>query len=131
MLSLMPGNEIIINAIELEEDNHGNVPCHQHTTTLPLQLVLELDMLVEIYACNYDSQDGMVNGVDGILKAFTNKDKVDVLWIKLHDPHIGHRQANKLAYLYNSNTLCDWALVLRISKPISTSAKKGHLNIRK
>jgi hypothetical protein len=71
MLSLMPGNDIIINSIDLEEDNHGNVPCHQHTTTLPLQLVLKLDMLVEIYACNYDSQDGLVNGADGILKAYT------------------------------------------------------------
>jgi hypothetical protein len=61
MLSLMPGNDIIINSIDLEEENHGNVPCHQHTTTFPLQLVLKLDMLVEIYACNYDSQDGPVN----------------------------------------------------------------------
>jgi hypothetical protein len=110
MLSLMPGDEIIINAIDLEEDNIGNVPCHQHTTTLPLQLVLKLGMLVEIYACNYDSQDGLVNGADGILKAYTNKDEVDVLWVKFHDPHIGHRQANKLAYLYNSNTSRDWTL---------------------
>jgi hypothetical protein len=54
MISLMHGNDIIINSIDLEEDNHGNVPCHQHTTTFPLQLVLKLDMLVEIYACNYD-----------------------------------------------------------------------------
>jgi hypothetical protein len=67
MLSLMPGNDIIINLIDLEEDNHGNVPRHEHTTTLPLQLVLKLEMLVEIYACNYDSQDGLVNGADGIL----------------------------------------------------------------
>jgi hypothetical protein len=55
MLSLMFGDDIIINSIDLEEDNHGNVPHHEHTTTLPLQLVLKLDMLVEIYSCNYDS----------------------------------------------------------------------------
>jgi hypothetical protein len=85
MLSLMPGNYIIINSIDLEEKNHGNVPCHQHTTTFPLQLVLKLDMLVEMYACNYDSQDGLVNGADGILKAYTKTKKVDVLWIKFHD----------------------------------------------
>jgi hypothetical protein len=131
MLSLMPGDDIIINSIDLEEDNHGNVPCHQHTTTLPLQLVLKLDMLVEIYACNYDSQDGLVNGADGILKAYTKTKKVDVLWIKFHDPHIGHRQENKLAYLYNSNTVHDWTPILRISKPVSTSAKTGQLKIRK
>ena len=65
MLSLMPSDDIIINLINLEEDNHGNVPCHKHTTTLSLQLVLKLDMLVEIYACNYDSQDGLENGENG------------------------------------------------------------------
>jgi hypothetical protein len=50
MLLLMPGNDIIINSIDHEEENHGNVPCHQHTTTFLLQLVLKLDMLIEIYA---------------------------------------------------------------------------------
>ena len=85
----MPSDDIIINSIDLEEYNHGNVPHHEHTTTLPLQLVLKLDVLVEIYACNYDSQDGLVNGADGILKGYTKTEKVDVLWIKFHEPHIG------------------------------------------
>jgi hypothetical protein len=71
MLSLMLGDDMIINSIDLKEENHGNVPHHEHTTTLPLQLVLKLEMLVEIYSCNYDSQDGLVNGVDGILKGYT------------------------------------------------------------
>jgi hypothetical protein len=71
MPSLMLGDDIIINSIDLEEENHGNVPRHEHTTTLPLQLVLKVDILVEIYACNYDSQDGLVNGADGILKGYT------------------------------------------------------------
>jgi hypothetical protein len=47
-------------------------------------------MLVEIYACNYDSQDGLVNGADGIIKTYTKTNKVDVIWIKFYDPHIGH-----------------------------------------
>jgi len=104
MLLLMPNNEIIINEIDLEEDNHGNVPYHQHTTTFPSQLILKFDMLVEIYACNYDSQDGFVNGVDGILKAYTKTNNNDVLWIKFHDSLIGHRQANMLSFLYNVDT---------------------------
>jgi hypothetical protein len=101
----------------------------RHTTTLPLQLVLKLDMLVEIYACNYDSQNGLVNGTDGILKAYTKTKKFDVLSIKFHELHIGHRQANKLAYLYNSNTVCDWTPILRISKLVSTPKKTGQLKI--
>jgi len=36
MLSLMPDDDIIINSIDLEEDNHGNVPRHEHSVTLPL-----------------------------------------------------------------------------------------------
>jgi exonuclease III len=131
MLSLMPGNELLINAIDEEEENHGNVPYHQHTTTLPSQLVIKLNMLVEIYACNYDSQDGLVNGADGIVKAYTKKDKLDVLWIKFYDPDIGHRQANKLRYLYTMEISKEWIPILRIEKPLSTTKNPTHLKIRK
>jgi hypothetical protein len=127
----MPGDDIIINSIDLEKDNHGNVPCHENSVTLPFHLALELEMLVEIYACNYDSQDGLVNGVDGILKGYTKTKKVDFLWIKFHEPHIGKRQASKLSYLYNSNIASDWTPILRISKPVSTSAKTSRLKIHK
>jgi hypothetical protein len=112
MLWIMLGDDIFINSIDLEEDNHGNVPHHEHTTTLPLQLVLKVDILVEIYACNYDSQDGLVNGADGILKGYTKTKKLDVLWIKFHESHIVHRQENKLYYLYNSNTTSNWTPIL-------------------
>jgi hypothetical protein len=108
MLFLMPGDDIVINSIHLEEDNHGKVPRHENLVTLPLQLVLKLEMLVEIYAYNYDSQDGSVNGTNGILKGYMKTEKLDVLWIKFHEPHIGKRQKNKLSYLYNSNTGNDW-----------------------
>jgi hypothetical protein len=124
MLSLMLGDDIIINSIDLEEENHGNVPRHEHLVALSLHLALKLEMLVEIYAYNYDSQDGLVNGVDGILKGYMKTEKVDVLWIKFHEPHIGKQQSTKLSYLYNSNTASDSTPILRISKPILTSTKK-------
>jgi hypothetical protein len=72
-----------------------------------------------------------VNGADGILKGYTKTEKVDVLWIKFHEPHIGKRQASKLSYLYNSNNGSEWTPILQISKPISTSTKTGLLKIRK
>jgi hypothetical protein len=34
MLSIMPSNKLLINAIDEEEEYHGNVPHHQHTSTL-------------------------------------------------------------------------------------------------
>jgi len=42
MMSLMPSDDIIINSIDLEEDNHGNVSRHEDSVTLSLQLVLKL-----------------------------------------------------------------------------------------
>jgi hypothetical protein len=131
MLSLILGDNIIINSIDLGEDNHGNVPLHEHSVTLPLHLALKLEMLVEIYACKYDSQDGLVNGAYGILKGYTNIEKEDVLWIKFHEPHIGKKQESKLYYLYNSIIASDWTPILRISKTLSTSAKIGQLKIHK
>jgi hypothetical protein len=112
ILLLIPGDNIIINSIDLEEDNHGNVPHYEHSVTLPLHLALKLEMLVEIYACNYYSQDVLVNGAYGILKDYMKTKKVDVLWIKFHEPHIGKRQASKLSYLYNSNTVSNWIPIL-------------------
>ena len=43
--------------------------------TLPWKLVLKLDMLIKIYVGYYDSEDGLVNGADGTLKAYTWKIK--------------------------------------------------------
>ena len=57
----------MINAIDNLEENHGNAHWHLHTTTLPLQIVLKLYMLVEIYDGNYDSQGALINGADGIM----------------------------------------------------------------
>jgi hypothetical protein len=72
-----------------------------------------------------------VNGADGIMKGYIKTEKVDVIWIKFHEPHIGKRQASKLSYLYRSNTGSDWTRILRISKPVSTSTKTDQLKIRK
>jgi hypothetical protein len=46
-------------------------------------------MLFVIYAYNYDSQDGLAKGADGILKGYMKTKIVDALWIKFHEPHIG------------------------------------------
>jgi ATP-dependent exoDNAse (exonuclease V) alpha subunit len=73
----------------------------------------------------------LVNGTDGILKVYTKTKKLDVLWIKFHEPHIGKRQESKLSCLYNSNTGSGWTTILQISKPVSTSTKTGRMKIQK
>jgi len=96
----MLGDEIVINAIDREEENHGNAPYHLCTTTLPSQLVIKLNISVEIYVGNYDLKNGLINDADGIIKSYNKTYKVDVLWINLYDPKIGHHQNNKLTSLY-------------------------------
>ena len=88
-------------------------------------------MLIEIYAGNYDSQDGLVNGADGIIKSYTKISEVDVIWIKFYDPKIGHHQAKKMASLYSFHISEYWIPILRIERPISIIEKTRHLKIRK
>jgi hypothetical protein len=128
---LILGKGLLINAIDEEEDNRGNVPHHEHTTTLPSQLVPKLDMMVKIYAYNYDSHDGLVNGADGIVKAYTKIDKVDVLWIKFYGLHIEHQKATRLDSLYSKDISTDWIPILRVVKLTSTKVTTDHLKIRK
>jgi hypothetical protein len=47
-------------------------------------------MLVELYAWNYNIEDGLVNGADGIFKTYIQNNKyVDVVWIEFADKVIG------------------------------------------
>ena len=121
----MHEDEIMISAIDMEEDNNGDMSFHQQKNTFPMLLVLKFDMLVKIHACNYDSWDGLVNGAYGLVKEYTQTNSTNVLWIRFHDPLIGHRQEHKLVYLYNIDTPCDWTLVLCIEKAISMIEKIG------
>ena len=129
MLLAMPGNEIVIDAIDEDEENHSNVSYHSHMAVLPPRLVLKLNMLVEICAGNYDSQDGLVNGANGIIKSYTKTCKIDTTWIKFHDPKIGQCQSTRLASLYTLDTSNDWTPILRSSKPIANIGKTRNLKI--
>ena len=88
-------------------------------------------MLVEIYAGNYDSQGGLVNGADGIIKAYVKLDNFDVIWIKFYDERIGRRQAHIFYFLYSQQICKDWTPILRTTKPVSVLAKTRKLKIRK
>ena len=88
-------------------------------------------MLVETYTGNYDSQDGLVNGANGIIKAYVKLDNFDVIWIKFHDERVGRRQAHKFSFLYSKEISSDWTPILRTTKPVYVLAKTGNLKIRK
>lgn len=53
-------------------------------------------VIIEIYAGNYNIEDSLVNGVDGISKRYTKSRKnFDVIWIDFVNPNIGRLQRNK------------------------------------
>lgn len=112
MLAIFLGQEIVINVVDQEEENHDNFPSHLDTTTLPLEIIMKLNILVEIYTGNYDSQDVIINGADGIIKYYTKTDDIDFIWIQIFDMNIGHRQARKLASLYSEGISKDWIPIL-------------------
>lgn len=88
-------------------------------------------MLVELYAGNYDIKDGLVNGANGILKAYANTNKTNIMWIQCNDINIGQNQSTKLGHLYNKNISKHWVPIQRIANPTSIQKNPSKLTIRK
>ena len=72
MLSQVDGELTCLNALDEQEDSQGPFISYEKTMTLPSRTLLKSNMLVEIYAGNYNIEDGLVNGVDAIFKTYTN-----------------------------------------------------------
>lgn len=85
-------------------------------------------MLVELYAGNYNTNDGLVNGAEGIFKFYSSN---DVVWIEFSCTDIGKEQRNKYKELYETNILPSWTPILRIAKPLAMSNNKLEMTIRK
>ena len=63
-------------------------------------------MLVELYAGNYNTNDGLVNGAEGIFKSYSsNNNRPDIVWIEFSDPEIWKQQRSKFKQLYDINIL--------------------------
>jgi hypothetical protein len=81
MLSLVDGGQITLSAI----DEHGSIAkcfAFQKTRSLPSTIIVKRNMLVELYAGNYNTDDGLVNGVEVIFKRYTNTNNgLDIVWI--------------------------------------------------
>jgi hypothetical protein len=58
-------------------------------------------MLVELCARNYETLDGLVNGIDGILEDFTKTISKSLVWIHFHNPQIGHNTQIKNLQIYD------------------------------
>ena len=88
----MPGETIVLKAIDVYEDNIDGIRLYTHTTTLLIEIQMKQNMLVELYSGNYNTSDGLVNGFDGVFKYYTKEDNFDIVWIKFNDPTIGQQK---------------------------------------
>ena len=132
MLSLVKEKLLVIEAIDELESYQEPMLTYEKTITLPTRILVKQNMLVELYAGNYNIEDGLVNGVDGIFKAYTRKNKdVDVMWIEFTDTIIGQAQRKKHFQLYDKSIQSSWTPILRIAKPNATSTNKYQTTIRK
>jgi hypothetical protein len=77
---------------------------YEKTITLSTRILVKKNMLVELYAGNYNIEDDLVNGINGIFKRYTRKNKdVDIIWIEFVDPTIEKAQRNKHCQLYEKD----------------------------
>ncbi len=66
----------------------SNLPSQM--TGLHYKMLIKNYFLVELCARNYETSDGLMNGVDGIFEGFTKTISKLFVWIHFHNPKIGH-----------------------------------------
>ncbi|KAH9323082.1 hypothetical protein KI387_017721, partial [Taxus chinensis] len=104
---------------------------YSKTVELPQHIELKVNMLVELFAGNYDIQDGLVNGSDGVFKTYTTTDGLDAVWIKFNDPSIGKQQRSKHPQLTTLPAELDWTPIVRVARPLHRTSLKTPVTIRK
>jgi hypothetical protein len=57
---------------------------------LHCEILVNKKMSVELCAWNYETSDGLVNGVDEIFEDFRRTISKSFVWIDFHNPHIKH-----------------------------------------
>ena len=86
MLSLTHGEQIVLNAKDEHETMGTNFYAYEKTIVLPSKIFMKKYMSVELYAGNYNTQDGLVNGAEGIFKRYTRcNSEYDMVWIHFPD----------------------------------------------
>lgn len=112
ILSNLPRQLIIINTID-EHHSFADIDhIQKHSGTLPNQIMLKKDILVEIYGRNYDIKDGLVNGTDGKFKAYTWTIDMDIIWVQFSDHNIGKSQVTKLSQFNQAYIDNGWIPIL-------------------
>lgn len=93
MLSIVNGQLVILEAIDEVENYQDTLSYYEKTIALPIKILVKQNMLVELCAGNYNIEDGLVNGANGVFKKYTRKtEDIDIIWIEFIDTTIGKEQ---------------------------------------
>lgn len=102
MLSLMKKEENILNSYDITVDSTNINHNKQIKLQFPSSIVLKENMLVELIGRNYNIQDGLVNGVEGIFRGSTTFEN-GAIWIEFIDPFVGTTQCGNKTSLQRWN----------------------------
>ena len=122
MLDLFPSTIDMLEVVDEEESHAENFHPQVQKSSFPTILYLKKGILVELIGANLDTQDGLVNGVDGVFQLHTKNDK-DILWIEFNDTTIGISRRKKMQHLYTNSISPSWTPIMRIAKKMKTSTK--------
>jgi len=90
MLSLTAGEQIMLTVIDNYEMARSSYFAFDKAISLPSIVTVKQNMLVELYARNYNTNDGLVNGAEGIFRSYSsNNNRTDIVWIEFSDTEIG------------------------------------------
>jgi hypothetical protein len=102
------------------------------TTNLHYEILVKKKMLMELCAGNYETSDGVVNGVDGIFEDFTKIISKSFVWIHFHNPKIGHNTQIIFLQIYDEFPRLDkqWTPIERKIAEIQISSNPSHIITR-
>ena len=75
MLSQVDEELITLEGFDELENSKENFAIYDKTTTFPSKILLKINLLVELYARNYNIEYGLVNGVVGAFKCYSKGKK--------------------------------------------------------
>jgi len=82
MLLLAHYEKITLSTIGKYGSTKANCFSFENKISLPSTIIIKQNMLVELYAGNYNTNNGLVNGVEGVFKTYTsNNNGFTIVWI--------------------------------------------------
>jgi hypothetical protein len=91
---------------------------------------INIYMLVELCVDNYATFDGLVNGVDGIFKAWTTYCEKTIIWIMFQNFLIGTLTRKIYSHYYDNNIESKWTPIEHIIKDIRGNESQSFIITR-